>query len=346
MSDFSQVDRDTRDIPWNSEDASRRGSNPVTDPSYLSPYPCHLDREASSTSQINDHGDAGYLEHQQRLQSQAPPSCDSLRTQAENDIAALGAEFSDSQPDLHVVGTQPGDDISLGGYNPLKSTPSSLGDEIRKFSAQTASVEKKYFYPIDALEQEVTKNRARDALGALEDCQMSHDTVIDHIFDRTTHSGHTTRRLKIFVILALMYKSNAIVDFIKQGIYDVHLPFEKRKMSDGQSQLFRNPQMEWDGPQEPIVLPDGWTQDDVENFETKQYHVCVPFFSLSTDDSTSKVSHYNLREQSILPFIEDDEGNLGIGGFGEVWRVRLHHAHHNLSKHNVRVFSAVILVPF
>lgn len=340
MADLSQVDQDRRDIPWNSEDASRRGSNQATDPSYLSPYPCHLGREASSTSQINDHGDAGYLELQQRLQSQAPHPCDSSRTQAENDVAAAGAEFSDAQPDPNIVGTQPGDDISLGGYSPLKSTPSSLGDEIRKFCAQTASVENKWFYPIDALDREVTKDRARHGLGALQDCEMNHDTVIDHIFDKTTHSGHATRRLKIFVILALMNKSNAIVDFIKQDIYDVHLPFEERRLSNGQSQLFRNPQIKWECPQEPIVLPDGWTQDDVENFETKQYQVCVPFFNLSTDDPNSKVSHYNLRKQSILPFIEDDEANPGIGGFGEVWRVRLHHAHHNLSKHLVRFLSA------
>lgn len=344
MADLSQVDRDRRDIPWNSEDASRRGTNQVTDPSHISPYPCHLDREASSTSQINDYGDAGYLEHQQRIQSRAPHSYDSSRTQAENDIAATGTEFSRFKPDPTVAETQPGDDISLGDCSPLKSTPSSLASEIRGVFAETASVE--YFYPIDALEKEVTRSRARDALGALEDCQMDHDTVIGHIFDKTTHSGHTTRRLKIFAILALLDKSNAIVDFIKQDVYDVHLPFEERRLPNGQSQLFRNPQIEWKGPQEPIALPDGWTQIDAENFGSRQYQVCVPFFNLSTDDSTSKVSHYNLCKQSILPFIEDDEANPGIGGFGEVWRVRLHPAHHNLSEQSVRVFSAVNLVPF
>lgn len=344
MADLSQADRDRRVIPWNTEDASRRGSNQVTDTSYLSPYQFRLDREASSTSQINDHGDAGYLEHQQRLQSRVPPSCDS--SQAENDIVATGTEFSSFKPDLTVVETQPGDDISLGDCSPLKLTPSSLGGEIRSVFAETASVEKKYFYPIDALEKEVTRNRARDALGALEDCQMNHDIVIDHIFDKTTHSGHITRRLKIFAILALMDKSNAIVDFIKQDIYDVHLPFEERRLPNGQTQFFRNPQIECKGREEPIALPDGWTENDAESFDTKQYQVCVPFFNLSTDDSTSKVSHYNLRKQSILPFIEDDEANPGIGGFGEVWRVRLHPAHHNLSKQSVRVISAVNLVPF
>ncbi|KAJ4414300.1 hypothetical protein N0V82_008029 [Gnomoniopsis sp. IMI 355080] len=287
---------------------------------------------------VDDQGDSEYLsKQQQRIRASSFTSCDTSFDQipAANDVvAAAGAEFLESQADtLTVNGTQPGDDISLNESSPTKVAPSSLGDEIRKFAVTTASIDCRRFYPIDSLEEIMTRNRIRQALENTADPKDHPDKIIDRIVDITRFNGKNTRRLKILAILALMYKDEAIVGFINEGIYDIHLPLERRETSSGQIRLYRNRRMGDEEDQGPILCTDDWSQMEKEMFEEKQYQVCIPIFELPTDESTSKVSHYNLHPQSIIPFIQDDEGrHVFEGGFGQVWRVQLHPAHHNLRK--------------
>lgn len=351
LAELAQIEPSKSESPWNpySADARRRGSTTMLATSHLSPpVPCELRNGNSSTSQIDDQGDSEYLKSQPRLKTQGVQPCATSFVTIKSDVAEIGARFPESQADTLIVNeSQPDDEISLNENSPSKLFPLNLGDYIRTFRVRTASTEEKDFYPIDALEKAITRDRVLEALGNCEDCHLGLDNVVDQIFERKSVYGHNTRRLKILVILALMYKPKAIIEFLKEGIYDIHLPFERRRTSDGTSRLFRKRRVEDGENQVPIICTDGWTQDEMENFDNKQYQVCIPIFQFPTDESTSKVSHYNLHKQTILPFIQDDErSHTTAGGFGEVWRVQLHPAHHNLRNSSVSAKLTMSLVIF
>lgn len=184
----------------------------------------------------------------------------------------------------------------------------------------------------------MTRDRVRAAFDDPVNPQTDLNTLIDQIFEIKTLDGHHTRQLKILIILALIGKPKAITDFIIEGIHDVHLPLERKQTQSGSHRLYRKHRVEDRDYDILVTCTDSWEQRDIQMFDDRQYEVCVPIFDLPTDESISKVSHYNLHRRAVLPFIEDDAGkNVMSGGFGEVWRVRLHPAHHNLGQDSVSV---------
>jgi hypothetical protein len=42
--------------------------------------------------------------------------------------------------------------------------------------------------------------------------------------------------------------------------------------------------------------------------------------------------HYDLQSGCILPFLEDEEGGRKSGGYGSVWRVKIHPEHQRWSE--------------
>lgn len=214
-----------------------------------------------------------------------------------------------------------------------------LGNDIRGVVCQTGSTDSREFYPIDDLEEVVTKDRAREVFANHGDTEI--ETVIGEIFDTKTVSGNTTRRFKIFVNLALMEKPQLIAEFIKEGLFDLHLPLEKVQVAGapkGRFHLVRKPRSQDEKLSDPISFFENWSQPDIASFLNTQHEVCVPIFDLTTDeDPTTKLSHYKLHKQAVLPFIEDDQDNQGAGGCADVWKVKLHAAHHNLCKSTVGI---------
>lgn len=214
-----------------------------------------------------------------------------------------------------------------------------LGDDIRGVICQTGSTDSREFFPIDDLEEVVTRDRVREVLAHHGDTEI--ETVIGEIFDTKTVSGNTTRRFKIFVNLVLLEKPQLIVEFIKEGLFDLHLPLEKVQVAGapkGRFHLVRKPRSQDEKPSDPISFFENWSQAEIASFLNTQHELCVPIFDLTTDeDPTTKLSHYKLHKQAVLPFIEDDQDNQGAGGSADVWKVKLHAAHHNLCKPTVGI---------
>lgn len=224
---------------------------------------------------------------------------------------------------------------SLLGPSPFKSTIkvdriTSLGDELREAYCQTKSKERHKFLPIDALDSIVTKERVREEIGKFSN--VSHDDAdrgVRLILDPPNLAGQISSRKKIFAILALIDKLETIWDFIRQDIYDAHLPFEKqpedpdwtqktwpallRRAAPGSRVRFR------------IAAFRGWTGAEITSFERTQWDVYVPIFTLSP-----RSHHHVLEDSVILPFVEDDEVKRGdeMDGFANVRRVKFHPSHY------------------
>lgn len=283
-------------------------------PDNLSPPPLE-----EGTSQVGDYGDTKHLERPDRFTRRASvsPTADAF--------VQVGSRFPETP---NSGGLEPWETRSTGGESiSLRSNADSaptLSDLIREKSKDAVSAEARTFYPISDLQDVVTRDTARQEIGNGPDV----DAILDHIFVTRTISDHKTRAFKIFVILTLMGKPETIRDFVRDGIYDLDLPFE-RPTAEGtlknRDQYIRNSQILGRGRSE-IDIFKRWAAADVESFVEKQHAVCVPIFDFDNQPG-APVSHYNLHGKTILPYIENDEHGLRGEGRSDVWRVKIHPAH-------------------
>jgi hypothetical protein len=226
----------------------------------------------------------------------------------------------------------------------------NFGESIRAALRESQTTAKGKFLPLDALNRIVTRERVFQELSHHEVRPSDElDSLTDKIWDIVTSPSSlklrkekTTRR-RIFAILGLMEKFGEIVAFVDNDLYDSDLPFVLSEgVRPGLLNLYRKDK---DGSQNPIKLFEKWKAHELESFNSYQWQLTAPYFRLSTE-TKRKVRHYNLKENSIiLPFIEDDEVRQGNGrsegGYGDVWRVKIHPAHHNCCEDSVR-FPALV----
>jgi len=304
---------------------------------------------ASHSSVISDFGNTQYLADN-RASSHALSSRDSRASTAEL-VAHLGGGtvFTSTigYPELtenDIAAT--GDSQQEAETYDSSTEQLSFGETIRAALKESQTTAKGKYLPLDALDTTVTRDRVLqelthhkvrppEELSFLTDRIWEVVTLPSSAEPRRKNPRKTTRR-KIFAILGLMEKFEEIVGFVDNGLYDSDLPF---MLSDGKRpgllQLYQKVE---DDNLNPIPLFEKWKAHELESFANYQWQLTAPYFRLSTEDKP-KVRHYNLEDNSILPFIEDDEvkrnsGRNG-GGFGDVWRVKIHPAHHNCCRDSV-----------
>lgn len=323
--------------------------------------------DLASNSQVDDLGNGKHLKQQEDPKTLDPVTTES--SQLAVDIAEIGTRFrpeGDSQsmpgdPDAPVE-SQPStvgisDSLFESAIKESQDTiltefSVSLGDELRESLRETEGKQRSEFLPIDALDRIVTEERVREEIGKFSESSRDElDRQVQHVLGPSTILGQTTSRKKIFAILALIDKLESIWDFVTEGIYDVHLPFEKKKAQspDGtrKGRLDLSRKSGTDGStQIPIRAFHEWKGSEVTSFERTQWNVHIPIFFLNTKKDP-KVRHYPLQESIILPFIEDDEVKQGgkMGGFADVWRVKVHPSHHNQGVLSVGIFPKIKIIP-
>ncbi|KAJ4251038.1 hypothetical protein NW762_011688 [Fusarium torreyae] len=137
--------------------------------------------------------------------------------------------------------------------------------------------------------------------------------------------------ISIFAILVLIEKSQCIGDFLKEGIDDSALPFQR---FDGERQG-HIPRMELRPRQggERIRAFDGWGLGKTTAFEEWQWAVTAPFFHRGKD---GEPRIFSLQDPAVLPFVrfnprsgtqEIDEHHEGSR---ELSKKYIHADHHNL----------------
>lgn len=120
-----------------------------------------------------------------------------------------------------------------------------------------------------------------------------------------TAGGQDLTLLRVFGVLLLLDKVDRIVDFLAQK--DLTLP-----LLEFTSTCFSS-----------------WTQTDLDAFDKMQWRFFSPVFS---DTAKKEDDYIDLEEKMILPYIESWENkkqNHYKGGNSEVWKVKIHDAHHN-----------------
>lgn len=151
-----------------------------------------------------------------------------------------------------------------------------------------------------------------------------------------------TSRRKLFAILVMIRKPQRIIPLIQKGIGDEHLPFQTESVTRDprSSEAFGlNHLLEVDGNGE-----DSWTDLEVDLVSQYQWYLLAPVFKMSGP----KLAHYSLSKGWPLPFIQDITGlNDAVqGGFGDVRKVKIHPAHHDLNVREDELMTAVVLTNF
>lgn len=202
--------------------------------------------------------------------------------------------------------------------------------------------EKGFFLPINALEDIIREDRVLQWLKANKQLQ---DLTLDELIgvvkqiceDQPIPSGSQKAKYKsfrkVFAILVLLGKEEAIQDFIKEDISDQDLPLRvlgeydkyvaRRKSKDTVLNSFKN----------------GWSDLLLDSFDNYQWWITAPYFYQKRKGSQRKPRFFEFHDSVILPFIEDNERETedGLGGFSNVWQVKIHDAHHDFCTGSVFV---------
>lgn len=314
---------------------------PGIEPNEMLQPPNPQSSAASHSSVVNDYGDAEHLaENRPNRVSTGELVVHSGALFPNPDTSDL-PEPSESDLSIQTEGT-PLDEI----YNDTSDNQAiekDLGQAIRaRFQQSANGREEKTFLPIDALEKTIIQASIRRELhNTLPHPPAERlEGLIAQIWEATTAPfskapRKTTSRRKIFAILALLEKTGDILGFIKENIYDNDLPFIlKDGPQPGTRRLVRKgSDIELLG----IAPFRDWSAHQLEAFDNFQWMFLAPYFRLSTKEKP-KINHYVLENRSILPFIEDN-GDKREGGFSDVWKVKIHPAHHNYCEDSVRIHS-------
>lgn len=291
--------------------------------------------EAGGSTAVYDGGDSGQL-HQRRQRSASYPAV----TDKEHLIKDLGSNFLSLSIDTR-------EDSSGSKATTLREQ--SLSDDDPAFQLETydgTSLEtrilgalevssgrlKRKFLPFNEMDKIFTyeailkelqthyPNQTQEGLQCL--AHQVHDEII------LPDSSLTTRR-KIFGTLIRINKAAWITHFVDQDLHDSDLPFYFPNSTEHGPVTRRTKE----GHRVPIQFP-RWKQFERESFEQYQWEFQAPFFQVTpTNGQHRRPRHYSLADHTVLPFIEDFEGE-GMGdmisaGYSEVWRVRIHPAHHS-----------------
>jgi hypothetical protein len=235
-----------------------------------------------------------------------------IRTPRQDDFDHTGAHLpatgDDDRPRTII------DDLS-------GDSPAPLEELMRGVMMSAAGQDDKRFLPLSELETIVTRSNIYEELrrsGLTSDLGW----ITDQVWFRVNSSnGKTTTRRKLFAILCLLEKAEAIEAFINEGIFDSDLPFD-----------FEHPRA-YRRSSLPIRLFEDWKSYERDAFENYQGRFLAPYFKLSNDTIT-KIRDYDLHRCIVLPFIEYEiKGSpyhqLITGGFSVVRRVIIHSAHHD-----------------
>ncbi|RYP52679.1 hypothetical protein DL768_002235 [Monosporascus sp. mg162] len=323
MSEESQAPDSLPVAPWRQnteltiEDAGRHNEKPGS--------------SISKCSVINDGGDSRQLAESSAI-SPSEPNLD-------NHGFSDGHELSHIGGGCDLPGSQNGDGFAFNcpktppfEEEPPKEQPRQLEDELR--AARIAPrPHSEGFIPFDALDRIITPERVEQELrnrAGVPEGEL--DKYTAEVWGASTKKSKVRRvmtRRKIFAILVLLGKTAAILDFVKPGLHDSILPLELIDSEPGKPRLAMKTT---DGEKTHLNFCLGWDTFYHESFFRYQWWFNAPWFQLRTEPQ-QKLKHYELEYNVVLPEIDTkrSQDSARQGGFGDVYKVVFHPAHHNMS---------------
>lgn len=211
----------------------------------------------------------------------------------------------------------------------------------------------KYFVPRGELERLINVDSVTKELIARGFKEQYAQTTAIQVCQETIVPGEKKDKIQsyqqVFAILVFMGQSCSIEYFMQDSVSDLDLPLVERKDPEnpGSNSLYRRNSnedqllctVEWDEHE-----CTEWSPEQKRLFCEYQWWMMAPFFKFKTPN---KVSHYNLEDQRLLPFVDGREVLSGKplqhdneqvtdleeieSGFSKVFMVWVHPQHQNLS---------------
>jgi len=259
-------------------------------------------RESPSTnitnSVIRDGGDAIQIIHTATSSRIATLQQPSISSNEEDQIEEVGDDINDDE-------------------RPNASL--SLHDELRLARLESKNNDGCHFIPVNKLDELITqgsiyKELEKRSIGLKEERLK----ITKRIWEVPSLTKVTTRR-KIFAVLVLLEKVEAILDFLLEEVYDNMLPFVFAKDHSFSSKITKK----------PIDLfhdKTKWKQNEKDLFEKYQWEMMTPYLLLNFGGDKT-VPRMAIEDRAVLPFLEIY--NASEGGFSTVRKVKIHSAHYN-----------------
>lgn len=200
--------------------------------------------------------------------------------------------------------------------------------------------EKKGFFPEKKLTDMMTEECIRKELQLCSRQQLTSTLNISMIEDivklicgTAPTDGERRKYKKIFTILVLCERPEAILQFLEEKVSDQDLPLRKSSSTDGSPNIFH---MARKGHQDRLECFRGWSSAAVWRFEEWQWTTLAPFFY---HGQRKDIKHFILQDQVPLPINSDSRFPSRdspyqrlefAGGFSNVFKVSLHPEHHDL----------------
>jgi hypothetical protein len=204
------------------------------------------------------------------------------------------------------------------------SHESTLREQLCEVRKEAPKFSHRYFVPANDLERLVTADAISKELqewGVSEEVANSSSEDILNCAPR------------LFAILVYVRRGKLILDFRKEDIDDTHLPFVRSdKRSKARDYKLRSSHH----PGEPIKCMERWDRDLVDEFGRDQWCMLAPVFEFHDG-----IKHYDLHDNCILPWTEDEERNGSAidGGYGSVCKIAIHPAHQRIVGHTNQMVS-------
>jgi len=188
----------------------------------------------------------------------------------------------------------------------------SLKEQLANASVEWPPSSTNYFIPQDTFKHLLKRHAVLDELEhSLSDDYLAmgekRNEIVDFVMERAR---------KLFAILTLIGKCKSILDFMLEGISDTDLPFQLSNIKTSENLLASH------NSARIYRLFTKWSNWDLQELSRFQWSLLAPVLELGHSPK-----HYDLQSNSILPFVKYDEGNRKTGGYGSVWRVKIHPEH-------------------
>lgn len=190
-----------------------------------------------------------------------------------------------------------------------------------------------HFLPMSALEDnQQQRSMLRELQSMLPDTPMLQDKC-----RKLCDSSESSRKLLAIYFYVSETDGQAILDVYDEGVRDSDLPL-KRIYPPGELRKFWLAKNSHAACRRQthrgceIGAMREWSLRKVEAICLAQWKLLAPVFK--PDPSHRTIPHYDLESACPLPFTDDDSygphRKIMVGGYSEVWRVKIHKAHQKL----------------
>lgn len=306
----------------------------------------NLRRNSSSgvSSLVQDNGDTQQLAENAKLGDALQP--------APFDVAHAGAGFEDDSHSIRsrisLLEELRSADASPQSYKVGKPEAEGGFDYLQRAivasRVQSQSLEKdvNFFLPLDSMTKIMTVSNIERELGKYDIDRTKYDLrrIAEEVMTvkaslRKKGSQRQTCRRRIFAVLAMMKRSDAIVGALEEGIYDDDFPFTFHLKGTNYTVYQRERPHK---TSKVVKFLADWELADQEMFMNYQWQMKAPYFELSWKPG-DRVYHYRLEPQDVVPFVEETVKNNSLdgsiiysGGTSTVHKVKIHKAHYNCTQ--------------